>query len=231
MAKRNFQFLKEEFFHIYNRGNSKQIIFKDNQDYDRFMKLLYICNSEHNFKFRDDIIDSEIDAYAFDRGNPLVDILAWVLMPNHFHIYLKPSSHMSDMWENKGKNVVTEFMRKVSTAYSKYFNLKYGRTGGLFEGAFKAEHIDNEPYAMYLFSYIHLNPLKLIQKDWKEIGIKDKNRAIEFLDSYIWGSYKDYSSEAQRLQSKIIRKDILHSHLSNIKDFKKDIFNFINFQP
>ena len=88
MAQRNIPLVPGEYFHIYNRGNSKQKIFLDNKDKDRFVKLLYLSNSTKNINFRDDIIDAKLDVWHFEKGKSLVSIGAWVLMPNHFHIYL-----------------------------------------------------------------------------------------------------------------------------------------------
>ena len=96
MSKRKTNLVCNEFYHIYNRGNGKSAIFLDDEDYDRFIKILYICNSENNFKFRDSITSLKLDAFDFERGNTLVDILGWVLMPNHFHLIL--ISHRSDLW-------------------------------------------------------------------------------------------------------------------------------------
>ena len=65
-----------------------------------------------------------------------------------------------------------------------YYNKKYKRIGGLFEGKFKSQHLETEQYLKYLFSCIHLNPVKLIQKNWKEKGIKNIKKAEEYLNSY-----------------------------------------------
>ena len=169
MGLRETNLIEKEYYHIYNRGNGKNKIFNSDEDYDRFCKLLFISNSERSFTFRDSIVDQKINAWDFERGEPLVEICAWVLMPNHFHIIL--ISHRSDLWEEKF-NPITEFMRKLSTAYAMYFNKKHNRTGSLFEGKFKSKHVGEDNYFNYLFSYIHLNPIKLIQSDWQENGIK-----------------------------------------------------------
>ena len=129
--KRRTPFVVGEYYHIYNRGNSKQNIFLDNEDYDRFVKLLYLCNSTKSINFRDDIIDQKIDAWDFDIGDNLVSIGAWVLMPNHFHIYITPSprTHLG----KANDDAISLFMKKICTAYSMYFNKKYERTGTLFD--------------------------------------------------------------------------------------------------
>ncbi len=75
-----------EFYHIYNRGNGRQQIFFNDEDYHRFIKLLFICNSTKQVNFRDDIIEKKINAWDFDRGETIVSIGAWVLMPYRIHI-------------------------------------------------------------------------------------------------------------------------------------------------
>jgi putative transposase len=229
MAKRKVPFVRGEYYHVYNRGNSKQRIFLDKEDYHHFVKLLFVCNSKINFKFRDNIVDIKIDAFEFERGKQIVSIGAWVLMPNHFHIYLTINSHMSDMWEKDKRNYISEFMRKLLTAYVKYFNGKYKRTGGLFEGSFKSVHIKKENQAKYLFSYIHLNPVKLIQKNWKEEGIKDIKNTLEFLGKYKWSSYFDYK-KVKRKENKILDVENFLDYFKKVKDFDKEILEWISYK-
>ncbi len=223
MTTRQIPLVIGEFYHIYNRGNSKQKIFLDNQDYDRFVKLLYLCNSTRSIRFREDIIDQKIDAFDFDRGRPIVSIGAWVLMPNHFHIYISPRGTL-------GENEISVFMNKLSTAYSMYFNKKYERTGKLFEGTFKSKHIDYDQYAKYTFSYIHLNPVKLIDSNWKENGVKNNKKALGFLDTYKWSSYADYKG-INRRENKIISPKNFPDYFSDQNIFNEEIFEWINFDP
>lgn len=220
MSLRDKNLVINEYYHIYNRGNGKNEIFLDNEDYDRFIKILYVCNSKRSFNFRDSIIDPKIDAFDFERGTPLVSILAWVLMPNHFHIIL--ISPRSDLGEEY--NPISEFMRKVSTAYVMYFNKKYKRTGGLFEGTFKSKHIGEENYFNYIFSYVHLNPIKLIQSNWREKGITDEKVAKLFLEKYEYSSFQDYFG-TKRKQEKILNKSIMPNYFlcKHVKDIFKGI--------
>ena len=224
MAYKKVPFVEGEFYHIFSRGNSKQKIFLDNQDYDRFIKLLFLCNSKKSIDFREDIVRKGIDAWDFDRGDTIVSIGAWVLMPNHFHIYITPNVRKSDFC----KNEITEFVRKLLTSYSKYFNKKYRRTGGLFEGKFKSIRIEQDPQAKYLFSYIHLNPVKIIDRKWKENGLKDKKRARTFLEKYLWSSYLDYKGII-RFQNKILNKEVFPEYFQNIKDFDSEIEEWLTF--
>lgn len=230
MATRKIPFTKGEYYHLYNRGNSKQRIFLDESDYKHFIKLLFICNSKINFKFRDNIISLKINAFDFERGERIVSIGAWVLMSNHFHLYVTINPHMSDMWgRNKNKNSISEFMRKLLTAYVKYFNTKYNRTGSLFEGPFKSVHIQKDNQAKYLFSYIHLNPIKIIQKNWKVEGIKDIQQSLEFLNRYKWSSYLDHKG-ISRSENKILNLENFPNYFSDIKSFDKEILEWLKYQ-
>lgn len=223
MSNRRVPLLDDEYYHIYNRGNNKQKIFLDNKDYLRFVKCLFICNSYLNFRFRDDIIEPKIDAFDIKRRKNLVSIGAYCLMPNHFHIYIKCCK--KGHYQN-GKNNISEFMHKLSTSYAKYFNKKYKRTGGIFEGTFKSVHINNDNQARYLFSYIHLNPIKLINPKWKEgINMKEKE-IIDHLSSYEWSSYKDYLN-IKRKQNNILNISDFPDYFSNISNFNKEIYKWI----
>ena len=124
MTRRKVPLVSGEYFHIYNRGNSKQPIFLDDEDRDHFVKLLYISNSKRNFCFRDNIVNIKIDAWDFERGTPIVSIGAWVLMPNHFHLYLiSQTPGVREM--NEEEYNISLFLRKLCVSYSKYFNAKY----------------------------------------------------------------------------------------------------------
>jgi putative transposase len=222
MSFRKTKFVEGEYYHIYNRGNSKQKIFLDDKDRERFLKLLYLCNSKQRIDFKNDIVKRKINAWDFEKGESIVNIGAWVLMPNHFHLYITPKTEA----RLPSRNAITDFMHRVLTAYAKYFNAKYQRTGSLFEGKFKSVHIKKENQAKYLFSYIHLNPLKLIDPKWKEEGIKDKKKILDFLSSYKWSSYLDYL-ENIRQENKIINRIDFLNYFETKRDFQKEIFDWI----
>jgi len=205
-----------EYYHIYNRGNSKQKIFRDKKDYNRFINLLFLANSENSFNFFNLLKDGHL--YDFDRGETLVDIGAYCLMPNHLHILIAP----------KEEGGVSKFMQKLTTAYVMYYNQKYERTGGLFEGKFKSQHLDSDRYLKYIFSYIHLNPVKLIESKWKETGLKNKNRALIFLKGYAFSSYFDYKG-GNREQSLIVNKTAFPNYFPTQKHFDAEILDWINY--
>ena len=228
MSYRKLSFAPGDYYHIYNRGNSKQNIFLDDADYERFTKLLYLCNSSKSVNFRDDIVKQNIDAWDFDRGKPIVSIGSWVLMPNHFHIYITISPRQR-LGLKESEDNVSYFMHKLCTSYSMYLNKKHERTGKLFEGPFQSTHIENDNQAKYLFSYIHLNPVKLIDPLWKERGIKNIKKTLEFLNTYKWSSYQDYRGK-KRPENKIISLKDFPDYFSGKHLFDDEIFEWLNFK-
>ena len=231
MAQRNISFIEGEFYHLYNRGNSKQLIFLDDQDRDRFTKYLYLCNSKKNISFRDDIKGGKIDAWDFEKGEPIISIGAWVLMPNHFHLFVTIPLNLKTPQPGCGEeNEVSLFMRKLCGAYTRYFNKKYQRTGGLFESKFKAKVAVSDEYTKYIFSYIHLNPIKLIDREWKEKGIQNIEEAKNFLETYQWSSYCDFLNH-NRKQKKILTTKDFPGYFTRPEIFEKEIFDWLAFEP
>ncbi|MFA4975428.1 MAG: transposase [Candidatus Paceibacterota bacterium] len=150
----------------------------------------------------------------------MVDVGAYCLMPNHFHILI---------YEKSDSNI-SLYMKKLLTAYVMYFNKKYKRTGSLFEGKFKAQHVDSDRYLKYLFSYIDLNPVKLIQKDWKEVGIKNKIQAYNFALEYRYSSFtEDRKDENKSEIQKIVNITHFPKYFLNFKDLKEEIFEWLMF--
>lgn len=109
-----------------------------------------------------------------------------------------------------------------------YFNKRYERTGNLFQGKFKSQHADNDEYLKYLFSYIHLNPVKLIQSDWKDVGIRDINGAKKYLDEYRHSSLHDYFG--RREESKIIDKNKFPEYFINKHEVDTELIEWLSYK-
>lgn len=213
MSQRKIAFISGEYYHIYNRGNSKQQIFHDTEDYERFVSLLCLSNSIKKFKIANLSKSDRQDLYKIERGEKLVAIGAWTLMPNHFHILVTPHTE-------KGVSV---FMQKLTTGYSMYYNQKYKRSGSLFEGKFKAEHVDTDRYLKYLYAYIHLNPLKVLNKNIDLQKILPQI-TLQSIESYPYSSYQDYVSE-KRLWKNIISPTAFPPFF--VTAMKKDLLDWI----
>jgi len=108
--ERKFVFEVGEYYHIFNRGVEKRLIFQENSDFERFLNLLYLVNSDKPVVFRT-IQGLPLDK---DRGNTLASLIAYSLLPNHFHIIAREDV----------SGGLSKFMGKLSTSYSMYFNAK-----------------------------------------------------------------------------------------------------------
>lgn len=215
MSTRPHTFITDEYYHIYNRGNSKQLIFLDEQDYSIFQEILYLMNMEKRITFR----DIEESPYSYVRGQQLVHIGAYCLMPNHFHILLLQK-------KDKG---ISKFMLKVSTAYVMYFNKKYTKTGSLFEGTFKSKHIDNDRYLKYIYSYIHLNPIKLVKSSWKEDLRLKRKISIQHATHYPFSSIGYYLGRESE-QNKILDTSSFPQYFPKKSSFLKEVLIWISYK-
>jgi len=154
MANRKTKFAVGEYYHIYNRGTDKRKVFMDNADCQRFVESILLMNDEKDgmmICWRDfKKAHPETNLQDFLKSNfrkPLVVFNAYCLNQNHTHFILRQESE-------KG---IEKFMQRLGTGYTKYFNKKHGRSGVLFQGAFKSVHIDNNDYLLYLSAYVNMN--------------------------------------------------------------------------
>lgn len=216
--QRKIEFAIGEYYHVYNRGVDKRSIFLSDADRIRFVTLLYLSNGTRPYVYR--LLKEQGDSfYEFSRGDQCVSIGAYALMPNHFHLLVR-------VREEGG---LSAFMEKLTTGYSMYFNKRNKRTGALFSGRFKAEHVDRDEYLKYLYTYIHLNPVKLIDPEWKENGIKNRNAAKAFLEKYRWSSYPDYLGHT-REESAILDTAAFPEYFTEPGDFEAEINEWLAFK-
>ncbi len=217
---RKIKFAEGEFYHIYNRGVDKRTVFLDQNDYERFLSSLLLSNSKKHFNIEKR--NRKTKSFDFqslvERGDPVVAIGAYCLMPNHFHLLVKEIT----------PGGISVFMQKLQTGYTGFFNKKNQRTGALFEGTFKAEHVDTDMYLKYLYTYIHLNPIGIIDKGWKQKKIEDKDKAKKFLEGYTFSSFFDYQ-EKERVEKLILSKEDFPEYFKNSAEFNLMIKEWINF--
>ena len=205
---RRAEFVNKEYYHIFNRGVDRRIVFADKWDLDRFFQSMIEFNtlepigSIYENSFRKDPLGS----FAPKSQKKLVDFICYCLNPNHYHFILSPLA-------DKG---IEKFMHKIGGGYTNYFNEKHERTGSLFQGVFKAIHIDSNEYLLHLSAYINLNNKihslgsEAPKSSWKEyIGDKQANFCNKKI---ILGQFKNQSEYKKFAGDSLVdikqRKDI-----------------------
>src|SRR3989344_2192701 len=190
-----------EYYHIFNRAVNKQIIFHDVSDYFRFLFLILYLQSPIIFQQLGRKVKEFVQSRALDSGEEdkiikkrRVELVAFCIMPNHFHLIVKEL-------EEGG---ITAYMQRVLTAYSKYYNTKYAKSGHVFQGPYQAVHIKDDRQLLYLSAYIHRNPREISKWLNKE-------------DKYPWSSYQDIISENR--WDKLLLPDVLMGEFKNRKKY------------
>lgn len=177
-----------ELFHVLNRGVDGRILFKDSGDYVRFIHNMYEFNDANPVP-QSNRRPNDITEKTIKEREILVDVHAWVLMRNHYHLLLS----------ERREGGISLFMRKLNVGYANYFNERYQRSGTLFQGRTKKIHIETDAYFLYILHYIHLNPLDYLEgaQEWR---VRDASKTAgvgfsqlqKYLHQYRWSSYQDY---------------------------------------
>lgn len=145
MSIRKTAFVDKEFYHIYNRGVDKRSIFSDKNDLERFFLSMQEFNT---VKPIGSIFENSFNKNKGGKiDQSLVQFVAFCLIPNHFHFILV-------QLEERG---IEKFMHRLGTGYTNYFNEKHLRSGALFQGRFKANHISSNEYLLHAGIYVNLN--------------------------------------------------------------------------
>ena len=217
---RNTRFSPNFYYHIVDRGVDDKEVFLEHKDYLRFLVSLFVFNDEklypdHVSQFIQDPTEL-IKVYSVDQRRRLVDIIAFTLLPNHFHIFIK----------EKEKNVISRLMHRLCMGYTHYFNLKYHRKGVLWQGTFHAELIDEEAYFLHIVSYIHLNILDLYFFQWRNGMLGDWDEAKKKMQNYRWSSYAYYRHKKMLIpfiDLILERQDWFGDYFSRNEDFEKNL--------
>lgn len=195
------QFISGNIYHVYNQGNNKQIIFRDEDDYLCFLNLT------QNLIF------------------PNCDIIAYCLMPNHFHFIIYADDRSKEIHQQGGINIdaLTNSFRKLLSGYARIFNKKYNQSGSVFRQKTKSKCLTNpnvklssaldcKDYLLTCFHYVHQNPLKA--------------SLAEKLDDWDFSSFKDYAGTRK---GTLINKKIAEDFgIFNSKNFVKESYEILN---
>ena len=202
MNNRDYKkFSAGSIFHIYNRGNNKEKIFFDEQDYRAFFFRFGLC-----LGFTEEELKKEkLTSLPYSRiritetNKNHFNLHSFCLMPNHFHLLI----------EQIGDIPISNLMSKLCTSYSKYINKKHKRIGHIFQDQFKAVLIKDNPQLMWTSAYIHMNPIK--------------DKLVKNPEDYKWSSYQDF---ALNRNLPIINKELLIETFGNQENFIKETLNF-----
>ncbi len=202
MNNRDYKdFVSDSIFHIYNRGNNKEKIFFDEQDYKAFFFRLGLCLgfTEEELNKEKSIAMPYSRIRITDTDKKDFKLHAFCLMPNHFHLLIEQIGDVS----------ISKPISKLCTSYAKYINKKYKRVGHIFQDQFKAVLIENDPQLMWTSAYIHMN------------SVKDK--LVKKPENYKWSSYQDFVSDRNL---PIMSKKLLIETFGDKKSFIKETLNF-----
>lgn len=215
--------MEDYFYHVLNRGVEKRKIFLNNEYYIRFIDNISDFNNKNrvfeSYNNRRKKLFSAMrkPKTKTEEEDFLVNLICWCLMPNHFHFLVKEKI-------DKGASI---FSKKITSGYTQYFNLKNDRSGVLFQGRSKIIPLEKNEHFLWLPFYIMSNPIKLIEPEWKEEGIKDIKKAVEFLDNYKYSSFRDLIGKFNfpNAQNKNFFYEIYET---NEKKFKKDFIEWLD---
>lgn len=206
---RKITFVNDHIYHVFNRGIERRSIFTNQREFRRAQGLIKFYRHKKTpirfsrfIKLAEDVRNNLLKTlYKSER---LVDILAYCLMPNHFHFMLK---------QNADRGIST-FISNFTNAYTKYFNTKNQRSGPLLEGVFKAVLVETDEQLIHLSRYIHLNPIA------SSIIEADK------LDYYAWSSYPEYLSLSN---NEICQKSPVLEMFKSVKEYREFVNNQIEY--
>jgi len=218
---RKEKFVAGEYYHVYNRILFNTPLFKNTGNCDRLSQAFLLANSTQStqaFQFLRNNQNATIeDALEIAKsGEKLVDVVCYVIMPDHYHLLLK----------EKINGGITSFIHKCNISVAKYINIKTKRRGPLFENLFKSKHIANNEYLLHLSLYIHLNPLDFLEgKQWREHKIKNWDQVKDKLIYYPYSSLKNFLNKnpKDKITSGI---EIITNQFKNIEEYELFLRNW-----
>lgn len=144
MAMRKIPLVTGEIYHVYNRGVDKRMVFSEPSDSLRFLESMIVFNSQEPIG---SLVEVRLRKKGGPTAEPLVELIAYCLNPNHYHLLLRQITDGG----------ISEFMKRLSGGYTWYFNRKHQRSGSLFQGKFKASHVNDNEYLLHVSVYVNRN--------------------------------------------------------------------------
>ncbi len=209
VAGREIPLVTGEYYHVFNRGVAKLPTFVTKQDYQQAMLGLNYYRfvkppiKLSRFKRLNTQSKAEFLSKMSGSGDKLVDIISFVFMPNHFHLLLKQTTD----------NGIAKYLGLFTNSYTRYFNTRLHRPGPVFQGVFKAVHIDNNAQLLHLSRYIHLNPYVS--------GIVSKADLL----TYLWSSLPHYLAEIKDF----VEPSVILFQFKGLTGYREFVFNHADY--
>lgn len=213
------------FVHVFNRGNRKQEIVRDEKDRWNFLQMLYYFNSDYSppnpMRTLRELLKSDFNTKLvwpeeWPERKSLVNVHAVILKDNHFHLVL----------EELVEGGVAKFMQKIGTGMTNRFNIRYKETGRLFQGSYKARLIDDENYFRYLFVYLHVKNAFELYPGGLERALVHFDDAFDFAVRYPYSSLGHYMLKSDFNMGQLVGNDELFRSAFpdeyEMKDFARD---------
>lgn len=231
------QLVNDEIYHTIIRAVGDTVVFDGEKDFYRGIFSIYEFNNANSVSIwlrrqqrkKEKAIEKSItkllrshtsqylEQLELDKREKMVEVLSFSFMPNHLHLLLR---QIKD-------NGISRFMQKVGTGYANYFNQKYNRKGHLFS-RFRVIHIKTEEQLKNAFVYVHTNLISLIEPGWKEKGIKNPKKVIEFLENNKRHSYLDYLGKKNF--SSVTQRDFLLEALGGVGGCREAVENWVKYK-
>lgn len=200
MAKRTVIFANNEYYHIFNRGVARMPTFSTPRDYSRFLETMQFYQFDsNNLRFSHRNLNK---VNILTPKSKKVELISYCLMPNHFHLLLKQLQ----------ENSISEFMKKLTNSFAKYYNLKNDRVGPLFQGNFKAIRIETTEQLIHVSRYIHLNPVV--------------SSLTLIPENYEWSSYKEFVGLSNK---SICGKQIVLEQFNKKNNYQEFVYDHIDY--
>lgn len=207
------------FVHVFKRGARKMHIVRDEDDRWRFLKLLrYLNDADAPRNWERDITPENIrDGFSrpdhWKKPRPYVSVLAYCLMDNHFHLLL----------QERTEGGIAKFMQRLGTSMSAYFNARYGESGTLFQGSYKARTVKTDRQLQYLAAYINVkNPFERYPGGL-ERAAQEFDAAFAWAQEYPFSSLRDYATTPRSSLLDVSAALKVLEHGAPFKRFARDV--------
>jgi putative transposase len=183
MPRRTIPFVPDQYYHFYNRGNNRQTVFFERDNYLYFLRGVrkYLCGQ--------------------------IDILAYCLMPTHYHILGQVNQKTSEVFISKAVSLA---MQKFGISYTKAINKRFSRVGALFQGQFQGKPVTTYSHLLSLCVYIHANPVK--------DGLVERPEDWEFSNYLEWLGLRN---------GVLVNREFIAEKFGTAEEYKKRVMKYI----